>query len=210
MGTYSGHSHAVDRFLLGGASTLRGFGLWGVGPRERGERGRKGGREGEMERKRGREGGGEGWEETDKENGRVPSLYIIMMCEISAVIPSPPPPPSLFLSLSLSPSLPPSLPPFLPSSLPTSHPPSLPPSFLPSSIPPSLPPSPSGFSRGGEAYWATGAHLYLPLPLVRNELIRRIRIHSFLTAGNLITMSMCYTIIIIIIIIMCLHCIKHN
>ena len=27
-----------DRFLLGGPTTLRGFGMWGVGPREQGMR----------------------------------------------------------------------------------------------------------------------------------------------------------------------------
>ena len=43
-----------------------------------------------------------------------------------------------------------------------------------------------GYSKGGEAYWASGLHLYAPLPFVRNELVRRIRIHSFATAGNLI------------------------
>ena len=26
-----------DRFLLGGPTTLRGFGMWGVGPREQGK-----------------------------------------------------------------------------------------------------------------------------------------------------------------------------
>ena len=29
-------SRINDRFLLGGASTLRGFGLWGAGPRDQG------------------------------------------------------------------------------------------------------------------------------------------------------------------------------
>ena len=43
-----------------------------------------------------------------------------------------------------------------------------------------------GYSKGGEAYWATGVHIYTPLPLLTNELLRRIKIHSFLTAGNII------------------------
>ena len=30
------NNHLVDRFLLGGGTTLRGFGMWGVGPRDRG------------------------------------------------------------------------------------------------------------------------------------------------------------------------------
>ena len=31
------NNHLPDRFLLGGGTTLRGFGMWGVGPREQGE-----------------------------------------------------------------------------------------------------------------------------------------------------------------------------
>lgn len=50
-------------------------------------------------------------------------------------------------------------------------------------------PREQGYSLGGEAYWATGLHLFAPLPFVRNELVRRIRIHSFATAGNLIHCS---------------------
>jgi outer membrane protein insertion porin family len=30
------NNHVVDRFFLGGGTTLRGFGMWGAGPRERG------------------------------------------------------------------------------------------------------------------------------------------------------------------------------
>ena len=47
----------------------------------------------------------------------------------------------------------------------------------------------TGYSMGGEAYWAAGLHLFTPLPFVRNELVRQIRIHSFATAGNLIQCS---------------------
>ncbi|XP_019849234.1 PREDICTED: sorting and assembly machinery component 50 homolog [Amphimedon queenslandica] len=42
-----------------------------------------------------------------------------------------------------------------------------------------------GYSYGGEAYWATGLHLFLPLPFTSGEFFRRIRFHGFLTAGNL-------------------------
>ena len=44
-----------------------------------------------------------------------------------------------------------------------------------------------GFSLGGEAYWASGVHLFAPLPLLpRTGLFSRIRLHSFATAGNLL------------------------
>ncbi len=55
--------------------------------------------------------------------------------------------------------------------------------ITPSSPPPSY--CYVGYSLGGEAYWASGLHLYAPLPFVSNELLRRIRLHSFVTAGNL-------------------------
>lgn len=47
----------------------------------------------------------------------------------------------------------------------------------------------AGYSLGGEAYWATGLHLFAPLLFARNELLRRIRLHTFATAGNLIQTS---------------------
>ena len=48
-------------------------------------------------------------------------------------------------------------------------------------------PRKGGFSLGGEAYWASGVHLYIPLPLVpSNSLFDRIRMHSFITTGNVI------------------------
>ncbi len=46
-----------------------------------------------------------------------------------------------------------------------------------------------GYSLGGEAYWATGLHLFAPLPFMQNEFLRRIRLHTFATAGNLIQCS---------------------
>ena len=48
-------------------------------------------------------------------------------------------------------------------------------------------PREQGHSLGGDVYWSTGAHLFIPLPFVpRNELTERVRVHTFLTAGNLI------------------------
>ena len=44
----------------------------------------------------------------------------------------------------------------------------------------------SGYSKGGESYWASGVHIFAPLPLITNAFLRRIKLHSFLTAGNLI------------------------
>lgn len=50
-------------------------------------------------------------------------------------------------------------------------------------------PRSQGFSLGGEAYWANGLHLYCPLPYTSGEFFRRIRIHSFITSGNLMECS---------------------
>ena len=48
-------------------------------------------------------------------------------------------------------------------------------------------PRENGFSLGGEAYWATGLHLYTPLPLVSSTgLFQRIRLHGYATAGNIV------------------------
>ena len=48
-----------------------------------------------------------------------------------------------------------------------------------------LGPNVQGYSYGGECYWATGLHLFMPLPYVRGELFRRIRLHGFINSGNL-------------------------
>ena len=47
-----------------------------------------------------------------------------------------------------------------------------------------------GYSLGGDAYWASGLHLFVPLPFVKNEVLRRIKMHSFATAGNLVQCCM--------------------
>ena len=47
----------------------------------------------------------------------------------------------------------------------------------------------SGYSLGGDAYWATGLHLFAPLPYTRGDFFRRIRMHAFATAGNLVHYS---------------------
>lgn len=48
-------------------------------------------------------------------------------------------------------------------------------------------PREQGHSLGGDVYWSSGAHFFIPLPFVpRNELTERIRMHTFLTAGNLV------------------------
>ena len=49
---------------------------------------------------------------------------------------------------------------------------------------------PPGYSKGGECYWASGLHLFAPLPLITNSFLQRIKLHSFLTAGNLIESGM--------------------
>lgn len=41
-----------------------------------------------------------------------------------------------------------------------------------------------GASLGGTAYWATGLHLYVPLPWT-NDFCRNFRLHGFANAGNL-------------------------
>ena len=41
-------------------------------------------------------------------------------------------------------------------------------------------------------YWASGVHLFAPLPLISNpSLVQRIKLHSFLTAGNLVESGAC-------------------
>ena len=48
-------------------------------------------------------------------------------------------------------------------------------------------PRENGFSLGGEAYWASGVHLYTPLPLVpKSGLFQRIRLHAFATSGSIV------------------------
>ena len=46
-----------------------------------------------------------------------------------------------------------------------------------------------GYSLGGNAYWASGLHLFAPLPYVTHQFFSRIRIHYFATAGNLLQTS---------------------
>ena len=46
-----------------------------------------------------------------------------------------------------------------------------------------------GYSLGGDAYWATGLHVFAPLPFTSGEFFGRIRMHAFTTAGNLIPLS---------------------
>ena len=47
-------------------------------------------------------------------------------------------------------------------------------------------PREEGFSKGGEAYWAEGVHLFTPLPYTSGDFFRRIRLHTFLTSGSLV------------------------
>lgn len=48
-------------------------------------------------------------------------------------------------------------------------------------------PRENGYSLGGEAYWASGVHLYAPVPLLpRNGLFSRCRLHGFATTGNIL------------------------
>ena len=48
-------------------------------------------------------------------------------------------------------------------------------------------PRTNGFSTGGEAYWASGLHLYAPVPLLpQRGLFNRIRLHGFATGGNIV------------------------
>ena len=46
-------------------------------------------------------------------------------------------------------------------------------------------PQDSGYSLGGEAYWATGLHLYHPLPFLRGQINEFLKTHLFLTTGHL-------------------------
>ena len=46
-----------------------------------------------------------------------------------------------------------------------------------------------GYSLGGDAYWATGLHVFAPLPFTSGEFFGKIRMHAFTTAGNLIPLS---------------------
>ena len=41
------------------------------------------------------------------------------------------------------------------------------------------------FSLGGHAYWAGALHLYGPIPILSWASGQRIKLHSFLTGGNL-------------------------
>lgn len=44
-----------------------------------------------------------------------------------------------------------------------------------------------GFTLGGEAYWASGLHLFTPLPLVPKQgLFQLFKLHAFVTAGNMV------------------------
>jgi len=46
-------------------------------------------------------------------------------------------------------------------------------------------PQDSGYSLGGEMYWATGLHLYHPLPFIHGQINRFLKVHAFLTTGKL-------------------------
>ena len=46
-------------------------------------------------------------------------------------------------------------------------------------------PHESGYSLGGEIYWAVGLHLYHPLPFIHGQINRYIKLHAFLTTGKL-------------------------
>ena len=50
-------------------------------------------------------------------------------------------------------------------------------------------PHDSGYSLGGEAYWAAGLHLYHPLPFLHGSINEILKTHLFLTAGNLFCYS---------------------
>ena len=43
-----------------------------------------------------------------------------------------------------------------------------------------------GAALGGDCYWASGLHLYTPLPFLyhRENLMSHVRLHYFLNAGN--------------------------
>lgn len=46
-------------------------------------------------------------------------------------------------------------------------------------------PHDSGYSLGGQAYWAAGLHLYHPLPFLQGPINEILKTHLFLTTGNL-------------------------
>jgi len=46
-------------------------------------------------------------------------------------------------------------------------------------------PQDSGYSLGGEMYWAAGLHLYHPLPFIYGQINRFLKLHAFLTTGKL-------------------------
>ena len=46
-------------------------------------------------------------------------------------------------------------------------------------------PQDSGYSLGGEMYWAAGLHLYHPLPFIHGHINRFLKLHAFLTTGKL-------------------------
>ena len=46
-------------------------------------------------------------------------------------------------------------------------------------------PHDSGYSLGGQAYWAAGLHLYHPLPFLQGPINEFLKTHLFLTTGNL-------------------------
>ena len=117
-----------DRFVLGGATTLRGFQMWGMGPRCHGEATAV-------------------WTEFCFWS------FLPRLCPNSSMS-------FHFIPFSLSS-------PFLS----VSH--TL---FV-------------GYSLGGDAYWATGLHVFAPLPFTSGEFFGRIRMHAFTTAGNLIPLS---------------------
>ena len=46
---------------------------------------------------------------------------------------------------------------------------------------------PLDWSVGGEAYWAVGSHLYVPLPVMSWLTGQHLKGHGFVNAGNLIS-----------------------
>ena len=51
-------------------------------------------------------------------------------------------------------------------------------------------PQDTGYSLGGEAYWAVGLHLYHPLPFLQGQINEFLKTHLFLTTGNLFNYGM--------------------
>ena len=58
----------------------------------------------------------------------------------------------------------------------------------------------SGAALGGDCYWATGLHLYTPLPFLyhRENLMSYVRLHYFLNAGNVFNIQSISELIILL------------